>query len=1676
MLPSGMAVRAEEQTSGSGLSKGASQKESTMADPASIANWKKDLTDDDGNYDEKNVGRIWSDKTVTTDNLETESEGKKITVSSSGSDFLVALSALSSMSDKKMVSDQPLDIVLTLDVSGSMEDNLNENTSKLSALQTAVKNFIDKTDAVNQKITDASKKHKIALVKYAGKKSDVVGNTTYRSGNFTYNHTQILSDLTVDAVALKSKVDALKAAGCTAADYGMEYTEKIIKNTGRSNAKKIVIMFTDGEPNHFSGFDGKVANQAISNAKELKDAGAVIYTIGVFKGANPSDTKSAFNAYMHGISSNYPNAAGYQNLGVKTPESAYYKAATNAAELNQIFEQIAQDIRQTTSGVPTLLNREDGTKSGYVTFTDRLGDYMQVDGVRAVICGGEKFELKENGIISSGKTQIYRFAGKVSVNPLYPDASLEDLLIRVEQSESLKTGDLVSVRIPASLLPLIHFKVNEVNGVQTTTVKEASPISICYGVSLKKETGEKLSMPDADMRSYFSENLKDDQVAFYSNAYTKNAENGSTFCAFVPAKENGYYQKAGTETISKKENVTGTAKNVQSVTWTSKEEKDIQMALGNNGKMLTLCPGTLRIEKNAAIAEGFQGPKDAQTKEFRFKVRIPEAENGTFPAQRYQSGKETGNLIEITFADGTAEISLKDQEALCIYGLKARAAYSVQEVSLPGGYTLDEKSGETGTITANKTKNAVFRNVYKAAPVELASETFGVKKSFPNWKAFHGLSFDICFSSSQENAPFPEEIQVKRDGDVRYQIKTLTDDNVTDFGTITYTKPGSYHYQIKERIPDEKDRAGGVIYSRALYEVTVTVTDDGNGNLKAVSSMLQKKDDQGKDKEIAVADQIARIANKYETDSVTLEGAANLKVKKELTGREWAKEDTFTFTIGWDKENPEAAREVKLPEPVTVKNGVVSHFGDIVFKEPGVYKLVIKEKTGSIPGVTYADGICKVTVIVTDNLDGTLRAQAFPSGYQTEGAGVSITNDQVMVFTNTYKAKSVAASIFGKKILEGRALRESDRFEFQIEAKDGAPLPGKTTVSNDIDGNFSFQMAYTKPDTYHYTVREVKETSQPIPGISYNTKGYDVTVKVTDDGKGALHASVIYPEGDWVEIKNQYKADPVVPAAFENGICGTKQVRVSENNEYAMEGGEFTFVLEPNENNPENDPVKALPESARTVQNDANGNFRFGQTMRYTESGTYIYTIREKQGKENGMSYDGTPVRVTVTVKDDQNGKLIASVSYEKGKDKTEDISFVNGYHPDKILVTLSGMKKLAGKTLEEGMFQFRLKSVDGESEEETVTNGRDGSFQFAPFTYTHPGTYQYEVSEVATNAAGYTCDEHVYHVKIVVTDQDGILQATIYTDGTEGQHLKFYNSYKPHPATLEGKSALRARKQLDGRKLKAGEFAFELLDEKQNVVAKAYNQADGSVMFPAMTYEEAGTYVYTMREKTGNLGGVEYDLQAYSVTVEVTDQDGYLQAAVTYGQDGKRAEIPVFANRYHAAPTEVLLMATKILKGRTLQEKEFTFELKDKDGEILQTAKNDRFGVVAFDKMMLDQAGVYSYTINERKDAAPGITYDGQIYTCQITVKDNSEGALVADVETAPGTCIFTNVYKESKKPEPPQTPQKPENPKKPEKPVSLGTRPKTGDETQTDALFGILAGAAGIIGICLMRKRKKA
>lgn len=290
---------------------------------------------------------------------------KRIKKNDDGS-YTVNVDVKGAVNSTTVTTTQPIDFTLVLDVSGSMDDPMSktDRTKRLDALKEAVKAFLD--EAANTNTEAGSELVRVGLVKFAGNEKNGIGDDTYRSGGYTYNYSQIVSDLTADMNGLKNKVSKLKAAGATRADNGFNLAAKMM-GSARTDAKKVVIFFTDGSPTSSSGFEGKVANKAVEAAKELKDGGATVYSIGVFSGADPSSIQGNENQFMHAVSSNFPKATKYNQRGEGNIEAGYYKSATNASELNTIFDEIEKS--ETTTSAYTNVVMED-TLSDYVDLAD----------------------------------------------------------------------------------------------------------------------------------------------------------------------------------------------------------------------------------------------------------------------------------------------------------------------------------------------------------------------------------------------------------------------------------------------------------------------------------------------------------------------------------------------------------------------------------------------------------------------------------------------------------------------------------------------------------------------------------------------------------------------------------------------------------------------------------------------------------------------------------------------------------------------------------------------------------------------------------------------------------------------------------------------------------------------------------------------------------------------------------------------------------------------------------------------------------------------------------------------------------------------------------------------------------------------------------------------------------
>lgn len=501
----------------------------TVVDPDTTGRWEIWAAGHSGNkVTTQNVGRIWTDKTV-------EATGENEV-----SDFVTTLSAMSSTSNSTVTVTTPLDIVLVLDASGSMNDPMGggDSTKRIDALKSAAKSFIDTIAKQNEGIEGVDGQHKVAIVKFAGDETDKVGNDKYRSGGHSYNYSQTMQELTACTVGgakgLKGTIDSIEPAGATRADYGMKQAEKNIKTFGREGAKKVVVFFTDGKPTSYSEFDSDVANAAVTAAKSMKDGKATVYTIGIFSGANPAADPSNkgtsdVNKFMHAVSSNYPSATSYTSdmLGARVENSDYYKSATNADELKKVFDDISKAITSEAPHPTEIHKGYDATKSGYITFTDELGDFMQVDGF---IYNGTTFDKPTK---TEDNVDTYTFTG---------DAA--NLVITVQHAKEgePQTGDIVTVKIPASLIPQSHFKT--VDG--KLSVDSVKPIQVKYASSVKKVALDNLFTPEkvTGLKDYIEHNTTvvdgAKTVNFYANKWAAGAL-GDTVATFEPADTNRYY-------------------------------------------------------------------------------------------------------------------------------------------------------------------------------------------------------------------------------------------------------------------------------------------------------------------------------------------------------------------------------------------------------------------------------------------------------------------------------------------------------------------------------------------------------------------------------------------------------------------------------------------------------------------------------------------------------------------------------------------------------------------------------------------------------------------------------------------------------------------------------------------------------------------------------------------------------------------------------------------------------------------------------------------------------------------------------------------------------------------------------------------------------------------------------
>lgn len=1512
-----------------------------IVDPDTTGRWQYWASGGEQDLTTRYVGRIWTDKTVEP------AQDEK-------SDFVTTLSTMSSTSDTTSLVTKPLDIVMVLDASGSMDNDMgdSDSTKRIDALKAAASSFIDTIAEQNKSIKDTNKRHQVAIVKFSGAKKNEIGNDTYRDRQgYTHNYSQTMKSLTpcVDSAAteLKNTVGQIEPAGATRADYGLELARDM---SGREDAQKVVVFFTDGTPTDVRNFNPTVANNAIVAAKKMKGKGATVYTIGIFDDANPADEPTNYwtsdeNKFMHAVSSNYPNATSYttNELGKRTENSDFYKAASNADELKKVFDDISSSI---TSGKGSPTQIEDGydeSKSGYITFSDELGDFMQVDTFVSAQINGVPFD--EVTKTTKGNTDTYEFSGVA-----------KDLVITVERSANAQQGDIVTVKIPASLIPLIRYHVDMENGIfERTSLNDIKPIQIKYTSSVKDEARNNLFTPDKVLKKYIDDHKDaDNQTVYFLANKWSGGELGDVVAEFEPADTNSYYyfQKITPIYTDKECTQRATVKPQGNDVYYYKDEF---VAMGANGK-----------------------PKD--------DYAVVEFEGHEIASYDGALVKDDGYW---SFNKGTARLAYIDQlhttkDDVEVNGNKTETA---RDVLNPRWNDLSSVATSTHVHShLGNNGKIIFSLATKPTTVDTKTD-FGLTKVLEGrkWADTDAFEFELS-ATSDNNAPMPDPATV-----------TVTNADLDkgkaaiNFGKITYAEPGEYTYEVRE----VKGEAGGITYSKNVATFKVAVTVNAKGELKA---------------DVEKTSGETKFTNIY---SAKTETPLTLEATKTLTGRLMA-DDEFKFALsyaGHDEVLLDATNKGGKVEfgPLTYTTESLAKlveedkasFDASSDKPTWTIRYIAAEQTGELPaGVSTTTAAIDAYVTVVDNGDGTLTATA-------------VYGDAGNEFVNAYTAAPVEVSLVGKKNLQvPDGLTPADiagKFTFTVTGEEGAPMPTNASATNDAKGKVDFgKITFTlddlnkalgeKPEkrehTFTYTVTESGEVAGVTNDANATRK---VSYTVTDDGKGNLSVSH-KPDGDVAfTFTNAYNVKPV-----EDRITATKVLTGRD-----MAEGEFSFELVESEGK----DVKVVA----TGKNAADGKITMSP-IEYTKAGTHAYTLREVKGgtTSKGITYSDAKYTIETTITDNGDGTLSATHVLKDVK----VAEFKNSYNvtPKSSSVTdlITADKVLDGRDLKAGDFRFEL--VEGNNVVATGTNNADGKIVMDPVTYTAAGEHTYILRETkaGTTENGITYSTAEYTIVTTVKDNnDGTLSVEHKLQNVD--KATFENAYTVTPKSFSVTDQITATKVLTGRDLKEGEFSFELV-EGNDVVATGKNDDRGKIKMSPIEYTAAGKHTYTLCEVPGDANnGITYDGKTYTIETTITDKgDGTLEAKhVLNGADEAK-----FNNSYKPNPDEFSvtdqITANKVLTGRELAAGEFSFELVEGD-KVVATGTNDASGNITMGAVKYAKPGKYPYTLREVNGGttSKGITYSDAKYTIETTITDNGDGTLSATHELKSATpATFENTY----------------------------------------------------------------
>lgn len=1226
---------------------------------------------------------------------------------------------------------------------------------------------------------------------------------------------------------------------------------------------------------------------------------------------------------------------------------------------------------------------------------------------------------------------------------------------------------------------------------------------------------------------------------------TVSSRNAKPATPTVPFK-NSYKSDASDELtpqVTKKISGVESTEKAFSFTLTATEETQQKIAAGDLG-----------------VSDDLAGDAHAESKATKDKIIKDKGQTVDFSNMTFnKAGEYTFTLTEVHNADDDPAADGVQNAGWTMDASAYTATVTVEDVdaklTVTGVTVKKDGDAEAKPIKAEvkdgKVNLATFTNSYAAK----GSVTLAAKKRFTGGAlAGNDFSFALYKGDKAEGTP----------------IETVTNDekgNIT-FQPINYTEAGDYEYTIKEVTGNDQT----IVYDGQKVKVKVSVTDNKNGTLDATvtyggdkavptftnvkpttdvtveaTKILTGKDltadaftfglydqagnevakgtnDRGGKVELAVknlnlgeydytlkeekagqtVDGVAYDAKKVKVHvkveqnqgdnnktkvTVTYDGAATAPTFNNTYDAKGSVILTATKTIkvadGFDHTTKPADGEFTfdlkdaagnvLDTAKNDANGKVSftrefQLSDLDGAASKDFTYTIVEQPGAEPGMVYDSHPLTYTVTVTDGGNGALNAKAIV----TSASGSD-------TFTNTYQPAATGLALGAQKsyvkkddntpIVPKCGEFTFDVYEGNLTAEQLAGAKPVRTATNGADGSVNFDaFSYAKPGTHEYTIVERKGD---LAYVTYDAAVHHAVVTVADNA-GTLQASVAYDGTNVTKpsFTNTYEAQ----ATDSGAIALTKSVDVHDGS-YQLKAGDFAFEL-----------VGSDGSVIQTQKNDAHGKVAFDK-LTFDHAGTFTYTVREVQPTGDapgvpGVTYTGKTYTLTYVVKDNNDGKLAVESSTAKPSKGTENgvtpntMTFANSYQPGATSYQISGIKVLENtdsatmRTPADGEFTFALIDAATGQEIDRTTNAGI-AFTFKAISYTATGSHTYQVKEVAGQDGTITYSDAVLDVTVSVTD-DGSGQLTATANKTAAD-LTFTNIYTPTATT----ATITGTKALTGRDLAEGEFSFDLKDADGNVVQTVQNGADGTFGFAPLQLDKVGTYVYTVSERAGaTANGVTYDTTVFTATVTVTEnaETHALEAQVAYSKGGKAADAVAFSNSYAPAATEVKLGASKVLSGEDLKEGQFSFQLKDADGKVLQTAKNAADGTVGFEAISYDKPGTYAYSISEVDDGQKNVTYDAAEHRVTVTVTDDGAGHLVATVtydgDVAP---VFKNTYT------PPTTPpvnpptEPPTNP-----PVSKEEKPGLPDMGDTSlspmALGGIAGGAVVLIaaGVILRRRNR--